>query len=357
MDKNEIILDDDLLDDVEEIEEEDMDEAHDPMNAESKSNDSVRKAAGTGPKAKARKGDKMAQENGGKPYKSDKGIVREMVAKMNEMSGEEIRALHSVIMDDNFDATLTSEENDVLEDVEYDMSEDIANLVESEATLSEGFKDKAGIIMEMAVKSKLKEEIVRLEEAYEESLEEAKEEMIELLDSYLDHVVETWLQENELAVERGVRTDIAESFMNGLKALFEESYIEIPDERVDLVEELVERVEDLEEELNSNMDTMLTMAEENEMFKRDSIILEFADDLADTQLDKLTKLADAVDFDDEDTFRDRVSMIKETYFGKNKNTAENNVDIYENNDGDEDGTVEVSGSMANYVNALRNSKK
>jgi len=352
-------LDDDLLDDVEEMDD-DVEEAHDPMNAEKKSVDSVDKAAKTGPSAKKRPQDKTNQENGGKPYKADKGIVREMYAKMQEMTAEELRALHSVLMDDEFDAdSLTNEDTDALEDVSYDMSEDISDLVESEATLSEEFKGKAATIMEMAVKTKLRSEIARLEEAYEEQIEEglteAKEEMVEMINSYLNYVVENWMEENAVAINTGLRTEIAENFMTGLKDLFEESYIEVPEEKVDLVDDLAEKVESLEAELNGMVESHMTMSEELEEFKRDAIVLEFADDLADTQLDKLAKLTDAVDFDDEDTFRDRVSTIKETYFGKGKdNTATNRTNIHESADGDDDDAevIETSGSMSRYLTAL-----
>lgn len=362
-DKN--VLDDDLLDDdVEEIDiedEDDLDEEHDPVNAEKKSSDSVVDAGRTGPKAKARKGDKLDQENGGKPYKPNKGIVRELYSKMQEMTAADLRKLHDLLMDEDFDVDdLAGDAQDALEDVQYDMSEDIADLVESEATLSEGFKDKAGTIMEMAVKSRVKSEIARLEEAYEaqfnEELEAAQEELVSMIDGYLNHVVEEWMAENELAVQSGLRTEIAESFMNGLKDLFEESYIEVPEEKVDLVDDLAEQVEQLEEELNGSVDKMISMSEELEMYKREAIILEFADDLADTQLDKLTKLADAVDYDDEDTFRERVSTIKETYFGKKAKT--NAADLYEgSDDDDEEDASHINENMSRYVSALNKSHK
>ena len=355
MANNKATHDDDLLDDEQENQTE-VEEMHDPVNAEAKSVDSVVKAGRTGPTAKKRHADKTDKENGGKAYKSDKGIVREMYAKMNEMPASDLRKLHDLLMDEDFNVD-TIDETDALDDVSYDMSEDISDLVTSEATLSEGFKDKAGTIMEMAVKSKVKTEIARLEEAYatelSEELESVKTDMVESIDSYLNYAVENWMEENKVAINTGLRTEIAETFMNGLKDLFTESYIEVPEEKVDLVDDLAEQVEALEAEVNSAIESNITMAEQLEGFQRDAIVLELGEDLADTQLDKLAKLSEAVDFDDEDTFRGRVSTIKETYFGKKTSTNTAASEIHEDADGVEDDTVEITGSMANYVNALK----
>lgn len=355
---NENLNEDELLDDVEEI---DVEEGHDPMNAEPKSVDSVRKAAATGPKGKKRHADKDNKENGGKAYKPNKGIVRELYAKMDEMDGDTLRALHDLIMDENFTAeTLESSEEDNLEDVTYDMSEDVSDLVESEATLSEGFKDKAAVIMEMAVKSRVKAEIAQLEEAYNEQFDEAfteaKEDMIEKVDSYLNYVVENWMEENKLAVQTGLRTEIAENFMKGMKDLFTESYIEVPEEKVDLVDDLAEQVEELEEENNKLIEKVMADAEELENFRRERSIFEMSEDLTDTQVDKLAKLSENVDFENEEQFKDALSTIKETYFGK-KSPNPNQTTITEDVELDDGDEIEISGTMANYVAALRKSNK
>jgi hypothetical protein len=345
---NDQIQDDELLND-EEIS--DVEENHDPVNAEKKSVDSVDKAAHTGPKAKKRRGDK---EGGDKTAaKADKGIVRELYSKMTEMSQEELRALRDVMESEDFGVE-TEESEGALEDITYDMSEDVADLVESEATLSEGFKDKAATIMEMAVKSKLKTEVARLEESYNEQLEEAietaTESMVESIDGYLNHVVENWMEENKVAVENGLRTEIAEEFMTGLKDLFVESYIEVPEDKVDLVDDLAEQVESLENENNKLVDDAITMAEKLEGYERERIIFEMSDDLADTQVDKLTKLAENVDFDDEESFKERIATIKETYFGKDKSSSQE--EITEDTDGEVD-EVEISDTMARYLTTIR----
>ena len=274
------------------------------------------------------------------------------------MTKEDVRKLHSILMDENF--SLEEEDQlDALDDVEYDFTEDLDDLVSSEATLSEGFKEKSAVIMETAIKSKLKTEIARLEESYQTQLEEdvqaIQEELVDKIDSYLDYVVENWMEDNKLAIQNGLRTEIAENFMKNLKDLFIESYIDVPEEKVDLVDDLAEQVEALEKELNESIEARIDMSEELEEFKRQAIIIEMADDLADTQIDKLASLSESVDFDDEDSFRAKLSTIKETYFGKKSKTTQTS--ISEDVDAEDTDEVELSENMSRYVEALRKSNR
>jgi len=358
---DEDLFDDELESDVDDEdldEDDDIEEGHDPANAPTAaSNMNVAAGRVTSP-AKKRPGDKTG---GDKTFnKADKGIVRELYNKMNSMKMEDLRKLHATIMDEDFDVdSFNTEENDVLENVDYDFNDDLKDLVESEATLSEEFKEKTAIIMEAAIKSKLRSEIARLEESYEEQLDEAvtsiQEELVEKVDSYLNYVVENWLEENKLAVQSGLRTEIAENFMKSLKDLFVESYIDVPEEKVDLVDDLSEQVESLEAELNAKIENEMAMREELEMYKRESIILEMADGLADTQIDRLAALAEGVDFDDEESFREKVAVIKETYFGAKKKKTAAIAESYEESDEDEE--VDIPENMAAYVTALRKSVK
>ena len=164
------------------------------------------------------------------------------------------------------------------------------------------------------------------------------------------------MEDNKLAVQTGLRTEIAETFMNNLKDLFTESYIEVPESKVDLVDDLAEQVEELETQLNSTTADAIQMAEELEAYKRDAIIAEASRDLADTQVEKLKSLVNDIDFDNEETFASKVATVKESYFSKNTKTVSESAD-FESDDEDGD-TVEVSGSMAQYITALnRTSKK
>jgi hypothetical protein len=239
---------------------------------------------------------------------------------------------------------------------DIDFSEDLNALVESEATLSEEFKAKTAVIFEAAIKSKLAEETTRLEAQYREELEEevstTKAELVEKVDSYLNYVVENWMTDNQLAVQNGLRTEIAEKFMNSLKDLFTESYIEVPESKVDLVDELAEEVEELEAALNETTAKAIEVSEELEIMKRTAVLYEASRDLADTQAEKLVKLCEDVDFEDDATFLAKVNTIKESYF--TKTIVESNIDEEVDTD---DEVAAPSDTMAQYITAIRQSSK
>jgi len=304
-----------------ELEEENVEEAHDPKNAEAQSvaaTDKAGKATGTAP---ARKGDKK---------NSDK------MAKVEKPKGEKV-SMESV-------------------EIDADFSDDLNALVDDEATLSEEFKEKTAVIFEAAVKSKVAAEINRLEEAYAVELEEevsaTKAELVEKVDSYLNYVVENWMEENKLAIQTGLRAEIAEGFMNGLKDLFIENYIEVPESKVDLVDDLAEQVEDLEEKLNKSTAQAMEVSEELETLKRDAIIREAAKDLAETQVEKLKTLAGDIDYVSEEAFTTKVATIKESYF--TKPTAET---VTEEVEDEGDSIVETSDTMSRYVTAIKQASK
>jgi len=230
---------------------------------------------------------------------------------------------------------------------------DLNALVESEATLSQEFKAKTAVIFETAVKSQLSEEIDRLEEAYAIELEEeiaaTKADLVEKVDSYLNYVVESWMEENKLAIQNGLRTEIAETFMSKLKDLFVESYVEVPESKVDLFDELTTANEELEEAANTAVARAMDLAEELETYKRDAIIREAAKGLAETQVAKLAALVEDIDFEDEATFAQKVKTIKESYFSKK--TAESAIV----EDTETELSEDVSSTMAQYIKAIRKS--
>jgi hypothetical protein len=246
------------------------------------------------------------------------------------------------------------------ENVEFDgdFSEDLNALVESEATLSDEFKAKTAVIFEAAVKSKLAEEIDRLESEYQTQLDEeinaTKEDLVEKVDSYLNYVVENWMKENELAIQSGLRAEIAEGFMEKLKDVFTESYVEVPESKIDLVDELAAANDELEEQVNEATAKALGLAEELEGYKREAIIREASRDLADTQVEKLTKLAESIDFESEEDFAAKVDTLKASYF---KSDAPTSPIAEDTEDDAADDSIELTGSMADYVNALRKTIK
>ena len=321
-----------------------VEEAHDPKNAEAQSVAATDKAGEATKKAPARKGDNTKQD----PMpKTKAGMVNAMYKAASKMKKAELTDAFNKMFEgtdlvDEFEATDTNAE--------------LAAIVEGEATLSEEFKEKTSVIFEAAVKSKLSEEVSRLEEQYAEELAEEvetiKTDLVGKVDSYLNYVVESWMEENKLAIQNGLRTEIAENFMNGMRDLFVESYVEVPESKVDLVDELAEQVSELEEKLNSTTGDAISLAEELETYKRDTIIAEASRDLADTQAEKLRELVETVDFENEESFTKKINTVKASYFSK-----EIPEQIEESVSEEADEEVEVSSSMNNYLDALRKTSK
>ena len=334
--------------DVELDDNEDVVEAHDPKNAEKQSIGSMKTSERAGPTAKALKGSKSNSEAA---PKTKAGMISVAHDLMSEMSAEKLSSMLNILMGEEAEATSVAEARKV--DINVDFTSDLNALVESEATLSDEFKAKTAVIFEAAIKSKLSEEIDRLEEAYATELEEeiasTKADLVEKVDSYLNYVVESWMEENKLAIQNGLRTEIAETFMSKLKDLFIESYVEVPESKVDLFDELTAANEELEETANNAVVKAMKLAEELETYKRGAIIREAAKGLAETQVAKLTALVEDIDFEDVATFTQKVKTIKESYFSKK--TAESNLV----DETDDEASEEVSGIMAQYVNAIRKS--
>jgi hypothetical protein len=271
---------------------------------------------------------------------------------MQGMKKEALMAMYNSTDPEAFDGEAIAEEEikDQVQ-IEVDFKDDLKALVNEEATLSDEFKQKAETIFEAAINTKINAEIDRLEEKYNEELSEeiesTKKDLVEKVDSYLNYVVEGWMEDNKLAIQNGLRTEIAEDFMNKLKDLFVESHIEVPEDKVDLVDELADNVEELEAKLNESTERSIQMAEELETYKRESVIREATKDLAETQVEKLKSLAENVDFDDEETFAQKVAQLKESYFSKTAKTQE---DIVEDDDSP---IVESTGSMESYLKAIK----
>jgi len=207
-------------------------------------------------------------------------------------------------------------------EVEIDLSADVKALVSSDADLSEEFKDKAATIFEAAVKTRIQEQTKILEAQYEEKLsaetETVKEAMVEKVDSYLNYVVEEWMKENELAVERGIRTEIAEDFITGLKDLFKEHYIDVPEEKYNVLDDLTNQNKKLEDKLNEQIAKNVDLSKEVSQSAKSKAINEVASDLADTEKEKFEKMAENVEYDSADKFREKLETIKESYFPKSK---------------------------------------
>ena len=355
-----------MTDQVENIEqdspEEDnfVEEMVDPKNAEAASlaaADKAGDATGTAPKRSAPGGASDNTKKDPMP-KTKAGMMNQMFTKMQSMSKDEMQKLHASyhsgmaesVEDDDAEAVREVETN-------VDFSDDLNALVESEATLSAEFKHKAATIFEAAIKSKLSEEIDRIEDQYKtelsEEIEPTKADLVEKVDNYLNYVVEGWMKENELAIQNGLRTEIAENFMNNLKGLFTESYIEVPESKVDLVDDLSDQVAELEEQLNKQTEQSMDQALELEYLKRESVIREAAKGLAETQVEKLVDLSENVDFEDEESFKNKIETLKENYF-KTKTQSVSEDEVEEDNSAQ---PAETSSSMNVYLDAIRKTDK
>jgi len=235
---------------------------------------------------------------------------------------------------------------------EIKVKEDVDALISGENELSDEFKDKASTIFEAAVKSKVRTEIERLEDEYSKELTEqsdkAKDELVEKVDSYLDYVVQEWMKENELAIERGLKGEISEDFIAGLKQLFEDHYIDVPDEKYDVLEAQSKKIEELEEQLNSQIEKDKELHSEIGELTKDSIIKDVSDDLVDTEVEKFKGLVEDVDYSDAESYKSKLETLKESYFPKRTEEQSTN----EISDDEPVNEVETSGKMAEYMSAI-----
>src|SRR6056300_118589 len=238
---------------------------------------------------------------------------------------------------------------------DMDMKEDVAALTEGE-DLSEEFKAKAATIFESAVKAKLVEEIENLESEYEakvtEKVEETKSEIVEKVDAYLNYVVEEWMKENELAIEKGLRNEITEDFIGGLKSLFESHYINVPQEKYDVIENQAAEIEKLKEEVNKTIEKNVELNSKLAESTREEVINDVSSDLVATEVEKLKGLAESIEYKDADSFRKSVETLKNSYFPKAKASDNESNEVAENNAG-----LDLSESMAAYTAAISKTKK
>ena len=234
-----------------------------------------------------------------------------------------------------------------------DFSDDLDAVIAEEATLSDGFRGKAGAIFEAVLTSKLAHEMDRLETEYAQNLEEevsdVKSELVEKVDSYLNYVVSNWMETNEVAVTEGLRTEIAEDFMTSLQAVFKEHYIDVPEGKVDLVDELAEQVSELEETLNKTTEDNIKLHESVQTLERADIVREQSSGLADTEAEKLSTLVEDIEFDNRDNFEMKVRVVKESYFTK---AISESVDELSSIAGTDEVQADVSDVMSRYTQAI-----
>jgi len=225
--------------------------------------------------------------------------------------------------------------------------------------LSEELREKAVIVFEAAVNSRLATEVVRLEEEFEsrlvEALEEKVEQLTENVDKYLSYAVEQWVEDNEVAIESGLKAEVVEGFIHGLKGLFEENYIEIPDDKVDVIAEMASKIEELEDAINSTISENIDLHDYVDSLEVDRVFAEAVESLPLTQQEKLRSLVEGIEYNDVEEFTKKVSVIKETYFPSGKKAASLTEEYINEDDAEE--VVAPSGPMAHYVTAISKTTK
>ena len=290
-----------------------------------------------------------------------------LVAHMKSLKKEDLAKLYaSNLMKEEEDDDEKEEEDEEEEEMEskkvakesidqvvdsLDVSDDVNALVDGEE-LSEEFKTKAATIFESAVKTKVRAELEKIQEQNDQLIEEMAEstinDMTEKVDDYLNYVVEQWMEENQLAIERGLKGEIAEDFISGLKNLFEDHYIDVPDEKYDILEANLTKIEELEEKLNKQIEENIQLKKAKGELVKESMIADIADGMTDTETEKFQSLVEDVEFSDEDSYKEKLQTIKESYFGAEKEVKTEVL----TEEGSNEAPVEVSDTMAQYLTAI-----
>lgn len=235
------------------------------------------------------------------------------------------------------------------EEIEVDVTDDVNALLEGEE-FTEEFKFKAATIFEAAVKSKVVEELEKLEKDYDEKLEKEIAEIAESVearvDAHLQYVSEQWMSENQIAIDNGLRSELTEEFIIGLKKLFEDHYVDIPEDKYDVLSDMAERLDQMEEKLNEQIDVNVELNQTIGTYIKNGIVAEVAEGLAQTQKEKLASLAEGVEFVSEESYREKIETIKENYFPKSQ--ASSSEDLVEKTQ-----IINEEGPMAAYAAALQ----
>jgi len=260
------------------------------------------------------KGVKDVVTKGAKAAEPMKGMKEEEILDDEETIEEEETSTEEVV----------AEQETTTEEEEVDIEEDVNALLGGEE-LSEEFREKAKIIFEAALKSKVAEVTESLEQKYaaklDEQVAEAKEELAERVDSYLEYVSDEWFQENALVIEHALKTEMTESFLQGMRGLFEEHYVSIPDEKYDVVESMVEKLDDMETKLNEQIEKNISLNKRLAESVADGILDQVSEGLAVTQKEKLASLSESVEFESEESYREKLETLKESYFASKKESS------------------------------------
>ena len=308
--------------------------------------------------------------------KTKNGMLKSVYEKLNNLKKDELSAKYEQLMkatelveEEDEEAEDVEKEEKVTrtkaaikkEDIKIDVKDDVEALVQGEDGLSEEFKQKAATIFEAAVGVKVVEEVTNRIEEYQKQFKDEnaeqnsnfQQELTEKVDGYLNYVVEEWMKENELAIERGIRTELVEDFMSGLKTLFTEHYIDIPEEKVDMVDDLFTKVEDLEKQLSEEIDRGVKLQRELSTFQKNDVTRKVTQDLADTEAEKVTKLAEGIEYENDEQYSEKLNVLKENYFPKTEAVTSEITEKDESLEADSEKEVVLSEQMNYYSQAIK----
>ena len=297
---------------------------------------------------------------GAKPAEGAKGMKEEETEVEGNVVAEEEQTTEDVVSEEETttDEVVSEEETteeEVVTEVKIDVEEDINALIAGEE-LSEEFQEKARTIFEAAITSKVAEITEGIKSEYEENLVEEvkgiKAELQERLDSYLEYVADEWVGENQLAVEHGLKTEMTESFLEGMKKLFEDHYVTIPEEKYDVIENMVDKLDDMESKLNEQIEKNVALNKRLAESTSDGILSDVSEGLAVTQKEKLASLAESVEFGSEVNYREKLVTLRESYFPKVATSAQRDTSEHIS-EGAEPAVQNHTGSMANYLTTLQ----
>jgi hypothetical protein len=292
---------------------------------------------------------------GAKPAESmPKGMKEEEEVEGEVVAEEETTEEEVVAEEETTEEEVVAEEEEVV--AEYDIEEDVEALLAGEE-LSEEFQEKARTIFETAINAKVAGIQEELKAQYEATLEEEvvsiKEELTERVDAYLEYVAEEWISENQLAIEQGLKSEMTESFLTGMRSLFEDHYVNIPEEKYDVTAAMVEKLDEMEDKLNEQIKTNIALKQRLAESVADVIFSEVCEGLALSQKDKLASLAENVEFDSEDTYREKLVTLRKSYFPENAGSQrDQSENISESSESSEVSSQPATGLMESYLNTL-----
>jgi hypothetical protein len=353
------------LEETSDIDEGDLDEAKKASFGDpSEVPDPVAKTAKAPGKSK-KQGDASAPAQGSseKP-KTKMALLNAMMQHAGSMRKNDLQSAYDKMLGEDAELEEVVEQEEVEETriekittSDIDVADDIKAIF-SDTDISEEFKEKATEIFETAVVAKVNEKLDEVAQLCETEISESTEvfnkELVDKIDSYLEYVVEQWMEDNTLAVEQGIRSEITESFIGGLRELFESHYIDVPEEKVDIVDELASKVEELEGKLNEEIEIGISMKKEREVHQRAFAFAEVSAGLSETQVAKMESLSEAIEYTDSDSYKEKLETVKESYFSGPKEVARSSVSSLDEDPIDNDGEEAIvpTGSMAAYVSNI-----